>query len=399
MIAYTKNLDIQEIMATDLPDAPVLEADLMAYFPRALRERYPDAIRSHRLRREIVATCLVNNMVNLSGISFDHRMTEDSGASVTDVARAFLASRNIFGFDELWHEIDDLGTGLDLDTQIDLLLDARRMAERGTVWLLRHRHPPLDVGATIETFAAGVAFLFESLDEVVGERVGADVARLRERRIAAGVPDELAARAARWPRMHTGFDIVELAHAHHCNVSDAACAYWAVFEAFELGWLWDGVGALSRSDRWQTQARSALRDDLMTVIADLTGLVLATANGSPEAWMAGNERAVARAMAMHTEIRRAESFDLTTLSVALRQLRNLTVTAVDPGSEPVADGGRGASPEETPEEPAAAEALEEETAGRRRFRGRRQRRRRSSRRSRQIHHPPMSTSRLVGFSV
>ena len=30
---------------------------------------------------------------------------------------------------------------------------------------------------------------------------------------------------------------------------------------------------------------------------------------------------------METEIRRAEAFDLTTLSVALRQLRNLTVTA------------------------------------------------------------------------
>lgn len=30
---------------------------------------------------------------------------------------------------------------------------------------------------------------------------------------------------------------------------------------------------------------------------------------------------------MDTEIRRAESFDLTTLSVALRQLRNLTVNA------------------------------------------------------------------------
>jgi glutamate dehydrogenase len=35
---------------------------------------------------------------------------------------------------------------------------------------------------------------------------------------------------------------------------------------------------------------------------------------------------------MHTEIRRAESFDLTTLSVALRQLRNLTLTAVAPPS-------------------------------------------------------------------
>ena len=91
MIAYTKNADVVEVLDSDLPDDPALESDLMAYFPRSVRERFPDAIRSHRLRREIVATSIVNNMVNLAGISFDHRMTEDSGASVSDVARAFLA--------------------------------------------------------------------------------------------------------------------------------------------------------------------------------------------------------------------------------------------------------------------------------------------------------------------
>ena len=37
---------------------------------------------------------------------------------------------------------------------------------------------------------------------------------------------------------------------------------------------------------------------------------------------------MARAAAMFTEIRRAESFDLTALSVALRQLRNLALTSV-----------------------------------------------------------------------
>jgi len=56
--------------------------------------------------------------------------------------------------------------------------------------------------------------------------------------------------------------------------------------------------------------------------------VMRAADGSPSAWIAANERAVGRVIAMHTEIRRAESFDLTTLSVALRQLRNLTLLAV-----------------------------------------------------------------------
>ena len=63
------------------------------------------------------------------------------------------------------------------------------------------------------------------------------------------------------------------------------------------------------------------------MLAALTRNVLATADGSAADWIAGKQRSVGKAIAMHTEIRRAESFDLTTLSVALRQLRNLTLLA------------------------------------------------------------------------
>ena len=85
LIAYTKNANVAEMVRSDLPDAKLLEADLIGYFPPKLRERYGDEIRRHPLRREIIATRVVNQMVNQSGISFDHRMTEDTGASVVDV--------------------------------------------------------------------------------------------------------------------------------------------------------------------------------------------------------------------------------------------------------------------------------------------------------------------------
>jgi len=327
MIAYTKNIDVQEILATDLPDSVVLEPDLLAYFPSALRKRFPDAVRGHRLRREIIATGLVNNMVNLGGISFDHRMTEDSGAAVSDVARAFIVSRNVFRFTDRWREIDDLGSTISLETQIDLLLEVRRMSERGTTWLLRHFPPPMHIDTAIATFGDGIDLLAGSIETHMGGRVTDDIERLRLQRMDEGVPADLAARSARWPWLHTGFDMVHLAFSENCDVTSAAATYGAVFEAFDIGWMWDGIGALPRSDRWQTQARSSMRDDLMNVMSELTRSVMRSAHGSPDEWIAAHERAVGRTIAMHQEIRRAESFDLTTLSVALRQLRNLTISA------------------------------------------------------------------------
>ena len=85
-------------------------------------------------------------MVNLSGISFDHRMTEDTGASVVDVIRAWLVSREVFDFAALWARDRRPRRTVPLDTQLDLFLDCRRMVERGALWVLRHRRPPFDLG-------------------------------------------------------------------------------------------------------------------------------------------------------------------------------------------------------------------------------------------------------------
>ncbi|MFT6761494.1 MAG: glutamate dehydrogenase [Candidatus Aldehydirespiratoraceae bacterium] len=327
MIAYTKNLDVQEILNSDIPDMGILQVDLLNYFPSALRKRFPETLLNHRLRREIIATGLVNNMVNLGGISFDHRMTEDSGASVADVARAFVASRNIFRFDERWREIDGLTSAVSLDTQIDLLLEVRRMAERGTSWLLRHHSPPLDMESAIDTFSTGLQKLSGSIETCMGGRVADQIEELRLERVSQGVPAALAAESARWPWLHTGFDMVHIARSEDCDVESVASEYGAVLEAFDIGWLWDGIGALPRSDRWQTQARSSMRDDLMNVIAELTRGVMRSGHDSPEKWIVANQRAVDRTVAMHQEIRRAEGFNLTTLSVALRQVRNLTTSS------------------------------------------------------------------------
>jgi glutamate dehydrogenase len=254
-------------------------------------------------------------------------MTEDTGASVVDVTRAWVASRDIFSFPRLWAEIDELDD-VPLETQLDLFLDCRRMVERGVLWLLRHRRPPLDTVGAVAQFRPGIEVLASTMESALSGRMRAIVHSGEASRLAAGVPEQLAERAGVWPLLHTGFDLVEVAVAHGRRVSDVALVHWRVFDRLDLAWLWEGIGALPRSDRWQTQARSALRDDLLTALAELTTAVIDRAGGSVDAWMVANERTIARTAAMFSEIRRAESYDLTTLSVALRQVRNLALTTV-----------------------------------------------------------------------
>jgi glutamate dehydrogenase len=88
-------------------------------------------------------------------------------------------------------------------------------------------------------------------------------------------------------------------------------------------------------------ARAALRDDLYSAHASLTGDVLAASGSegarSPEArlatWTSRNEAAVG--MAAHTlgEIWESERFTFTTLSVALRAVRTLVAASSLPDAE------------------------------------------------------------------
>ena len=68
-------------------------------------------------------------------------------------------------------------------------------------------------------------------------------------------------------------------------------------------------------------ARAALRDDLFSLHAELTADVLRY--GGIDAWMEANRAAVERAQEILGEIRSGGTFDLTTLPVALREVRNL----------------------------------------------------------------------------
>ncbi len=155
LLAYTKATNTREILASELPDDPFVADEIARYFPTPFRERFRDEMDRHRLRREIVAMRIVNATVNKAGISYDFRMTEETGASVVDSTRAHIAARAIFAMGDLWAPIEALDGAVAPDVQLRMILAVRHMVERGALWLLRHRRAPLDITATVAAFSTG----------------------------------------------------------------------------------------------------------------------------------------------------------------------------------------------------------------------------------------------------
>jgi glutamate dehydrogenase len=152
----------------------------------------------------------------------------------------------------------------------------------------------------------------------------------------AGVPPELAARATSFGALFASLDIVEVANAADRSIEEVAELHFRLGARLRLHWLRDRIAALPRDDRWRAMARAALRDDLFTLHREVTADVLRESPGEGtvaerlDAWMEGNRETLDRALGILDDIRSGGTYDLTTLPVALREVRSLihSTTAV-----------------------------------------------------------------------
>ena len=105
--------------------------------------------------------------------------------------------------------------------------------------------------------------------------------------------------------------------------------YFRLGSRLELNWLRDRITDLPRASRWQALAREALRDDLYSLHRSLAQEVLES--GGPDSacddaigtWERHNDRALERCLTINDSIKASRTYDTTTLSVALREVRNL----------------------------------------------------------------------------
>lgn len=329
LLAYTKITVTDELVGTSLPDDAYLKRLLYCYFPEALRERFAQQIEAHALRREIVTTVLVNDTVNVAGSTFVHRMKEESGALTEEIVRAHTAARAIFRLGDIWDEAESLDNQVPANVLTDVRLRSRQLVERGTRWLLNNRPQPLLLAETIELFSERVEAVWAELPKLLK---GDDLTwhqRVFDKLSGAGVPAELAQRLAGSAAAFSALDVVAVADRTGKELMDVAEVYFDLADRLGITQLQGRVSELPRADRWQSMARSSIREDLYAAHQLLTADVLAAGNGAdtPEqryqAWEEKNRAILVRARGTLDEIQGSETFDLANLSVAMRTMRTL----------------------------------------------------------------------------
>jgi glutamate dehydrogenase len=334
LLAYAKLETGDAVLLSDLPDDPALGALLVRYFPGELDRRFPAAVTGHPLRREIVGTALTNRAVNVAGVTGLFRLVEETGVPLVGVVRAHAVARAVFEVDRLWDAVRPLDNQVSAATQVELRIEATRLAERATRWLLglsalaAERATP--IGEVTDRFAAPVAAVRAGLPSWL---LGAEAAGYAERAARlqqAGVPAALADEVAAAPLLPAALDLAVVAERTGAPIELAGRVQQCLAERLALVPLRELVIALPRDRRWPSMARASLRDDLTGEQAALTAEVLAGRSSDTEhadqlvsRWAAGWDGTQQRAAAQLVDIASGDRQELAELLVAVRTLRGL----------------------------------------------------------------------------
>ena len=331
LLAHSKIDLFQTLVASDVLDEPYLLKQLPIYFPHPIAKQFSKHLKHHPLRREIIATFIANSMINRMGIAFVFRMHEHTGAYPAEIARVYMVTRKVFELPSLWRDIADLDNQVDATVQLTMLNEIRKLTNRCCLWLLRNRKQPLDIGATIETFAAGVAELANIMPSLLVEDDKNQLNQHAAENQEQGVPEGLAIRIAGLKYLFPVLDMMEVAQSSGREPQFVAKLYNLMGAELELHWLRDQISGLTQEEHWTRLARSTLRDEQYRLQRILTceALDLADADTDPESamenWKQANQTMADRYLQRFTEFKTG-TVDLALLSVAINEVRKLIRT-------------------------------------------------------------------------
>lgn len=330
LLAYTKLAIYVEVIHSRLPDDSLFSQDLVEYFPIPLQAEYATEIASHPLRREIVATVVVNGMVNRVGSGFVNDLQEKTGCTDEEAMRAYAVVRDIFGLEKYWAAVEGLDGKVPGTTQVALLLEARRLVESATLWVLRNIAGPIDVSAAARRFGPRVEKLAAQIPELLGNQRRADF----ECRFAAdmlrGIPLALARYYASMRDLECALDIALLAEYFEMSIDTVGRLYFSIYESLGLPLLKNAAATIPCRNAMEDLAVTGLVDQLgdsfSRLIGSITaepGLQLNDGSAALDSFLASKSYQTGRLQTLIAELRRGESPSLAMLVVANHTLASI----------------------------------------------------------------------------
>jgi glutamate dehydrogenase len=324
LLAYAKLTLYDDLLATSVPDDSYLSRELSQYFPHEIRDKFPDSVEHHRLRREVISTNLANAVINRGGPACVVRLIDETDADVSTIARAFVAVDESYGLKRLNEAIDALDNKIDGQLQLDLYASIQDLLHSRMVWCVRNVDFSAGLDAVISRFGPCIREIAAGLDNALPQDMQAGRSKRRQDLSDGGVPLELAGELADLNALVSALDIVTVAGRTNRAIGDTATTFFAAEANFRLDRIIAAARGVPANDFFERLAIDRAVDQIAAAERRLVADMLANGQSGQQAaenWLAAHPEA--------TRIRRsveeiaASGLTLAKLTVAANLLGDL----------------------------------------------------------------------------
>lgn len=139
LMSYARTAIKNEIIHSELPERDFLCRDyLLYYFPQKMVTEFKDSILKHQLCREIISTCIANDVVNRMGCIFINNLVESTGIKVHEAVNIYIVVNHLYNLNSLWQEIDELDGKIDVDSYLQVVRSVQKFIGRVSFWLVKN---------------------------------------------------------------------------------------------------------------------------------------------------------------------------------------------------------------------------------------------------------------------
>lgn len=336
LTAYAKIQLFNQIVESDAPDDEHFEETLVNYFPEGCH-KFEDAMKGHRLKREIIATVLANHIVDIGGVTFMDRVKEAALVDTGAIVRAYSAAMEIFELRRIINEINGLDLIIPANLQYQAILEIISVLRRQTYWLsrksLRLGADNCSVNKLISLYCDGVNVLKPQIDELVSPFEKSRIISRKNEFVGMGASDELARKISNLRVLISSTDIVDISNEIDFDVLKTARIYHLIGDFFGFDEMRYGAGHINSNDHWDRIATRRIIEDLMAEQAILTKSVINyakqnnykdNANKAFERWCQINILEIERTVHAIDEIKLSGGWTFAKLTIANTQLKEFS---------------------------------------------------------------------------
>jgi len=326
LMAYSKMDVNNSLLEQDtLLDDAYFRRYLLSAFPATLGDNYAVDIVEHPLAKPIIATAVANEIFNRGGI---HAVREQTGATIAEIVKAFIVTKEIFKLDSIWQKIESLAETVSAQIQIKMMIEVQRFYRLMAIWFINHSNSDDSIQHIIDKYSPGIRVLQQQNDADVtlpfmpitqslyqldsGEKCRELVDEIHQLKVSSVV----------------FCDIIKTSYELNLNVEQVLPTYQQLSQYISISWLLEQTEKIPTSDHW---SRIALFSLLLDILELREKLVVHIAHIYPQhslavaidEWAATKTSDLNRITRVMADLKSTSELNIDKLCFAIRQLRTL----------------------------------------------------------------------------